>query len=124
MAHLGDAFRQADPLQALDRFIAVFMRFWESDRRVLRGLRALATLDPEFAAVLKERSGWRRKGLQVLVGRLARVADRPNEKEMADVIDLVFTLTDFPVYDNLASGSRGVEEVTSMIQRLARQVLA
>jgi AcrR family transcriptional regulator len=42
MSHLADAFRRADPVEALDRFIAVFMGFWESDRPVMRGLRALA----------------------------------------------------------------------------------
>jgi AcrR family transcriptional regulator len=124
MSNLGEAFRRAEPLEALDHFISVFMRFWESDRPVLRGLRALAARDPEFAAVLEERSGWRRKGLQVLLGRLAKQAGRPKQADMNDVVDLVYTLTDFGVYDSLASPGRTVEQVTRMVQRLARQVLA
>jgi AcrR family transcriptional regulator len=123
MGQLGNAFRRPDPLEALDQFVAVFMGFWESDRPVLRGLRALAALDPEFAAVLEERSGWRRKGLLVLLGRLAKQTGRPEPHEMHDVVDMVHTLTDFPVYDGLASPGRGVEQVTSMVQRLVRQVL-
>ena len=77
MNHLADAFRRPDPLNALDRFTAVFMGFWESDRPVMRGLRAFGTLDPDFAAVLEERSGWRRKGLRALLGRLAKQTGRP-----------------------------------------------
>lgn len=124
MDHLADAFRRPDALEALDQFIAVFMRFWESDRPVLRGLRALAVLDPDFAAVLEERSGWRRKGLQVLLGRLAKHAGRPKPKDMGDAVDLVYTLTDFSIYDSLASPGRSVQQVSTMVQRLARQVLA
>jgi AcrR family transcriptional regulator len=124
MSHLGDAFRRPDPFEALDRFIAVFMGFWESDRPVMRGLRALGTLDPDFAAVLEERSGWRRKGLQVLLSRLAKQTGRPKPKDMNDAVDLLYTLTDFPVYDSLAGPKRNLEQVTKMVQRLARQALA
>lgn len=122
MNRLGEAFRRSDPLEALDQFIAVFMRFWESDRSVLRGLRALAALDPEFAAVLEKRSGWRRKGLQVLLERLGQL--REKDKDVDDVVDLLYALTDFGVYDSLVSPSRGIEQVTRMVQRLARQVIA
>jgi AcrR family transcriptional regulator len=124
MTHLADAFRHVDAVEALDQFIAVFMGFWESDRSVMRGLRALATLDPDFAAVLEERSGWRRKGLQVLLGRLAKQTGRPKPRDMNDMIDLLYTLTDFPIYDSLAGRSRKLEQVTKMVQRLVRQALA
>lgn len=124
MNRLGEAFQRADPLEALDQFIAMFMRFWESDRPVLRGLRALAVLDPEFAVVLEERSGWRRKGLQVLLGRLAKQGGRPTPKDMDDVVDLVYTLTDFGIYDSLASPGRTIEQVTGMVQRLVREVIS
>jgi hypothetical protein len=42
---LGNAFRRPDALEALEEFIAVFMRFWEFDRPVRRGLGAMAVLD-------------------------------------------------------------------------------
>jgi AcrR family transcriptional regulator len=123
MNHLADAFRQPDPLEAMDRFIAVFMGFWQSDRPVLRGLGALAVLDPEFALVLDERSGWRRKGVRVLLERLAKQTGRPKAKEMEDAADLLYTLTSFSTYDTLAGPKRSREQVTALIQRLVRQVL-
>src|SRR5207247_10536947 len=42
MEQLANAFRQPDPLDALDIFITVFSRFWNSDRLVTRRLRALS----------------------------------------------------------------------------------
>jgi AcrR family transcriptional regulator len=124
MNQLGNAFRRSNPLDALDQFVAVFMGFWESDRPVLRGLRALATLDPEFAAVLEERSGWRRKGLQVLLGRLARQTGRPTPESMHDMVDLIHALADFPIYDSLASPGRDLEQVTALVQQLVRRAIA
>ncbi len=121
---MADAFRRPDPLEALDKFIAVLMRFWETDRAVRRGLGALAVLDPETAAVLDARSGRRRQGLRVLLGRLAEQTGRPEPSELEDAVDLLYMLTAFHTYDSLASRKRDVEQVTAMVQRLARQVLA
>lgn len=124
MDRLADAFRQSDPLEAVDRFIAVFIGFWESDRPVLRGLGALAALDPEFAAVLEERSGWRRKGLRVLLERVAQQTGHLNPEELDDAVDLLYMLTSFSTYDSLAGPKRSRDQVTALIQRVVRQMLA
>jgi AcrR family transcriptional regulator len=124
MDRIADAFRRPDPLEALDEFIGVLMRFWETDRPVRRGLGALAVLDPETAAVLEGRSGRRRHGLQVLLGRMAKQSGRPRPKELEDAVDLLYMLTSFHTYDSLAGPKRNVERVTAMIRELARRVLA
>jgi AcrR family transcriptional regulator len=123
MHQLAESFRQPDALEALDRFIAVFMGFWESDRPVLRGLGALAVLDPEFAVVLDERAGWRRKGVRVLLDRLAKQIGRPRPKEMDDAAALIYMLTSFSTYDTLAGPKRSQKQVTALVRRLVRQVL-
>lgn len=123
MTHLAEAFRQPDPLAAVDQFIAVFMGFWESDRPVIRGLGALAVLDPEFAAVLEERYGWRRKGVRALLERLAKQTGRLKPKELDDAADLLYMLTSFSTYDTLATPKRRTEEVAKLVQRLAREAL-
>jgi AcrR family transcriptional regulator len=123
MNHLADAFRQADALDALDHFIAVFIRFWESDRAVIRGLGALAVLDPELAAVLEERYGWRRRGVRALLDRLAKQTGRPKPRDMDEAADLLYMLTSFSTYDTLAGPKRGTQKVTSLIQRVARESL-
>ena len=124
MDRLADAFRRPDPVEARDQFIAVFTGFWESDRAVLRGLGALAILNPELAAVLEERYGWRRKGVRVLLERLAKQTGRPKPKEMEDAADVLYMLTSFSTYDTLAGPKRTREQVTALIQRLAGRVLA
>jgi AcrR family transcriptional regulator len=124
MDHLTEAFRQPDALDALDRFVAVFTGFWESDRSVLRSLGALSVLKPELASVLDERAGWRRKGVQVLLERLARQTGRPKARAMNDAADLLQVLTSFATYDTLASPDRSRTEVMTLIQRLARQVVS
>jgi AcrR family transcriptional regulator len=124
MDRMAAAFGRADPLEALDEFIAVLMHFWESDRPVRRGLAAFAVLDPETAGVLEARSGRRRQGLRVLLGRLAKQTGRPKPTELEDAVDLLYMLTGFHTYDSLAGPKRSVDRVTAMIQELARQVLA
>ncbi|HKH84409.1 MAG TPA: TetR/AcrR family transcriptional regulator [Gemmatimonadales bacterium] len=119
---LADAFRSPDPIEALDKFVAVFAGFWESDRAVLRALGALAVLDPEFAAVLEERSGWRRKGVGVLLDRLAKQTGHPKSKHMNDAADQLYMLTSFSTYDTLAV-KRTRDQVAALIQQLARQVV-
>lgn len=123
MSHLGDAFRRQDSLEAVDEFIAVFMGFWESDRAVIRGLGALAVLDPEFSAVLEERYGWRRKGIRGLLEQVAKQTGRPKPREMDDAADTLYMLTSFATYDTLAGPRRSKEEVTALVQRLVRQAL-
>jgi hypothetical protein len=123
MNHLAEAFQRSDPLEAIDHFVAVFTGFWESDRPVLRGLGALAVLNPEFAAVLEERYGWRRKGIRVLLERVAKQSGRPKPKEMEEAADMVFMLTGFPTYDALAKPKRTLGQVTALIQSLVRRVL-
>jgi len=123
MQHLAEAFRQADAGAAIDHFIAVFIGFWESDRLVLRGLGALTTLNPELAAVVEERSGWRRKGARILVERLLKQTGRPRRKEIEEAEDVLFLLTSFVTYDTLAGDNRTRDEVTTLVQRLARRTL-
>jgi AcrR family transcriptional regulator len=124
MSHLADAFRQADPLEAVDRFIAVFMDFWQSDRPVLRTLGALAILNPEIAEVLEERYQWRRRGVRVLLERVAKQTGRPRPRDQGETVDLLYMLTSFSTYDMLASRRRSHAEVTRLVQQLARRVLA
>jgi AcrR family transcriptional regulator len=119
MSHLANAFRLSDPREAIDEFIAVFMGFWESDRAVIRGLGALAVLNPEFAQVLEERYEWRRQGVRLLLERLAKQTSRPGASEMEDASDLLYMLTSFATYDALAGPNRTLEQVTALVQRLA-----
>ncbi len=65
MEQLAAAFRRPEPFDALDEYITVFSRFWDSDRLVTRRLRALAALDSDFEQVVRARDD-RRDGQRSL----------------------------------------------------------
>lgn len=123
MEQLAGAFHQSDPLAALNEYIKVFGHFWGSERLVTRRIRGLAALDPDFEQAVRARDEWRRKGLRVIVGRLAEQYGRPAAPSFDEAVDMLYTLISFECFDTLAGPTRSTEEVTPMIQRLARAAL-
>lgn len=123
MEQLASAFRRPQPLDALDEYITVFGRFWESDRPVTRRLRGLATLDADFEQVIRARDERRRTGLRVIVGRLVEQHGQPAPAALDEVVDMLYTLTSFETFDMLAGPARNIEEVTPVVRRIARAAL-
>lgn len=121
MQELQNAFQQPDALAALDEFIAVFTRLWVSARLVIRRLQVLTAVDPELEKVSREE--WRRQGLQVILQRLSEQLGHPPDESLDEAVDVLHVLTSFQTFDRLANARRSPEEVTALIQRLARAVL-
>lgn len=122
MERLAAAFANPDPLAALDAFVATFCRFWDSERTVMRRVRAAAVLDPELEASLRARDDRRRLGLRTLVDRLRQVRGAPATGRAEDAVDLLEALTSFETFDELAR-TRSLEEVQALVLRTARLVL-
>src|SRR5256714_14918008 len=55
MEQLASAFRRPEPLDALNDYMKIFSSFWNSDRLVMRRLRALAAIDPDFEKAVRSR---------------------------------------------------------------------
>jgi AcrR family transcriptional regulator len=123
MEQMASAFSRPDPWEALDEYIAVFGRFWQSDRLLTRRLRGLAALDPEFEQVIRTRDERRRQGLRVLVARLGEQHGQPKPPASDRVIDVLYTLIAFEFFDTLAGPTRSLEDVAPTIARLARAAL-
>ena len=123
MEHLANAFRRPEPLDALDEYITVFSRFWDSDRLVTRRLRALAALDADFEQVIRARDERRRQGLRVIVQRLVEKHGRPAPEAVEEVVNVLYTLIGFECSDTLAGATRSIEEVTPIVRRLAHAAL-
>jgi AcrR family transcriptional regulator len=123
MEQLAAAFGRPDPLDALTEYIAVFSRFWNSDRLVTRRLRALAALDSDFEQVVRARDEWRRGGLRVIVRRLVEKYGRPTPEAFDEMVDILYTLIGFECFDTLAGPTRSLEEIAPVVQRLARSAL-
>lgn len=120
MEQLATAFRRAEPIDALDAFIAIFARFWNSDRLVMRRLRGLAALDADFEQVIRARDEGRRRGLRVLAGRIAVQYGHPTPETLDETINALYTLTSFEFFDTLAGSTQSIEEVVPVVRRLAR----
>ena len=123
MEQLVASFRQPGPLDALDEYISVFGRFWQSDRRVLRRLRGLAALDLDFEQVIRARDDRRRQGLRVIFQRLVEQHGRPESPALDEVITVLYTLTGFECFDTLAGPTRNLEEIVPVVQQLVRAAL-
>jgi len=153
MQQLANAFRQPDPLEALDQYILTFGRFWDVDRLVMRRLRALAALDPDFEQLMHTRDEWGHKGLRVIAQRIieqrkpshvevsgetaaiscpeeTEAVSRPEGQQapesseiLDEIVDVLFTLVSFGTFDTLAGSTRSPQEVAPLVVRLARAAL-
>jgi AcrR family transcriptional regulator len=123
MEQLASAFHRSGPFEALDEYITVFGRFWQSDRLVTRRLRGLATLDPDFDHVIQSRDERRRHGLRVICQRFVEKYGRPTSEAFDETINVLYTLISFECFDILADRTRSIEEVVPVVQRFARAAL-
>ena len=122
-AQLDAALAHPDPLEALATFLSAVGRFWDSDRLVIRRLRALAHLDPDFEKVVRARERLRRDRLRDIVRRVAERYGRPAPAAFDETVDLLFTLISFETFDTMAGSSRRLEEVAPLVYRLVRAAL-
>jgi AcrR family transcriptional regulator len=123
MDQMASAFRQPDAFAALDDYVTILSRFWDSDRIVTRRLRALAALDPDLTEVVGGRDERRRRGTRVLVQRLIEQHGRPRPDVAEEMASLLFTLLSFESFDTLAGSARTCQEVAPLMQRLVRHAL-
>lgn len=123
MEQLANAFRQSDTLNALNEYMTAFSRFWNSDRLVMRRLRALAALDPDFEQVVRARDEWRRGGIRVIVGRVVEKYARPAPEDFDETVNVLYTLLSFENFDTLAGPAHSIEEVAPVMRRLVYAVL-
>ena len=61
--------------------------------------------------------------MRALLDRLAKQTGRPKSKDMDEAADLLYMLTSFSTYDTLAGPRRSREQVTALVQRVARESL-
>ncbi|WMT76813.1 TetR/AcrR family transcriptional regulator [Bradyrhizobium sp. Ash2021] len=116
---IADAMAIADPHAALDRLVEIFCAFWNRDPAVGRLHEAMAT-DPEFAAALIDRNERRRRGVRVLVDRIAGKA--ASRRARQDAVDTIFALTSYAMFAMLSPG-RSVDDVCHLVQSACRAAL-
>ena len=121
LVRMPELFAEKDPVKALDAFVALFGRFWTSNRRAHRRLRAAAIHDPELFAAIDSRNERRRRGLTELTRRLAAIATPT--LPAAELVNVLFVLLSFETFDAMAGENRAPVDVTPLLQRLARLIV-
>jgi AcrR family transcriptional regulator len=122
VASLRAVFDAPNALAALDELVSAFGRFWASDRLIMRRLRALAVLDPDFEGA-RERDERRRNLFQQVVGRITEQYGQPDAESAPQLVDILTTFAGFESFDALAGQDGSPEEVIPVIQGLARLAL-
>jgi AcrR family transcriptional regulator len=116
---IATAMAMADPHAALDRLVEIFCGFWQHDPAIGRLHEAMA-IDPEFASALIERNERRRKGLTVLVERIAGKA--ASRRTRQDAVDTIFALTSYAMFAMLSPG-RSANDACHLVQSACRSAL-
>jgi|HubBroStandDraft_6_1064221.scaffolds.fasta_scaffold767250_1 AcrR family transcriptional regulator len=118
MHDLPAAMQQESPAEALAAVVAIFCRFWEAERLIVRRLRAMAVLDPELTGVFRDER--RRQLLEVIAQRSPEAAGW-SASALRTKVDLLQMLTSFASYDSVAEDQG--EDAVPALQRLARLAL-
>jgi AcrR family transcriptional regulator len=100
LTRLPQAIAVDDPTQALRALVDVFCDFWGSDVALSRLYDAIG-VDSEFGEALSARNELRRGILSRLIERMDLSGSSTSAKR--DAVDLIFTLTSFPTYRQLAA---------------------
>lgn len=102
---IREAMADPDPYSGLRRIIAIFCDFWSSDKGGMARLQGIGASDAEFVTAISERNERRRQVISVLLKRMAKRGD-VKMAAIKDLTDLLFILTSFSVYAELAASGR------------------
>lgn len=122
LRQLAAVVTEGDPAAGVGRLVAVFTGFWQSDRLVIRRLRALAALDPDLEKAIAARDDRRRHAARTLLERLPDQG-RGGGLDTDTAVDVLTELSSFETYDALATENRTSDQVTAVITDLARRAL-
>jgi AcrR family transcriptional regulator len=114
---LQGVFEEPDVRKALQGYVTIFCRFWAMHARLFPKLAAVARLDPEIAESLGHRVERRRQALRTLLERSKSTADPQR------LVDVLFALTGFEVFDVLSVHGRSAAAVEAIMQQLAADAL-
>ncbi len=114
---LPSAMADPDPRAGLTRLVEIFCEFWNFDRMPIGRLHAAGAADAELEAAVRARNERRRSALSVLVGRLV-AQGQVRTAGAGDLTDVLFVLTSFAVFNELAAGKRKAKAACDLIKEL------
>ncbi|HTV03896.1 MAG TPA: helix-turn-helix domain-containing protein [Acidobacteriaceae bacterium] len=117
MEGMREAMTQPNADAMLQRAVAVFCGFWASNRVLLRRIRGIGAVDPEFGAVLEARNQRRVMAATRIVGRFGVKGDTKQK------VATLTALTSFEFFDGLVESGLDERRATATILELTRKLL-
>ena len=117
LKEIPSVFAMADAREALKRFVSIMCGFLDYHRGAMPKFAAVMGQDEEIAASLEQRKERRRTVLTALVKRLGPVAAE------TDLVDLLYALTGFEMFESLSVRGRSPEAVEAMMQAMVEAAL-
>ena len=119
---VAQAIAGEKPRAALDKLIEMVCHAWAYDDSMGR-LHAAGLIDPEFAEAIGARMERRRGALRALVTRINQ--GKPmTDAAKTDLVDLLFALTSYPVFDSLRVHKRKPEAIAALMKHACAAAIA
>lgn len=118
MQRLREAFLAAEPDVAVRRFVGTFVGFWNSERVLMRRLRAMGVLLPGLYRGVRDRDEWRQEGARHLLERIGVLGSSSREPERSEEVALFSSLTSFEMFDLLCDAERSPDRVADLLSNL------
>jgi AcrR family transcriptional regulator len=118
---LGEAMAAADPRVAFNKLIDIVCGAWAYDDSMAR-LHAAAAVDPEFNEAINQRIERRRTAILALVTRMEGAALLA-ERAITDLVDLLYALTSYAVFEQLRGAQRNTAHIAAMMNAACMAVL-
>ena len=123
MGRMREVFAAPDGDTALVRMVEVFTQFWSGQRMILKKIRAIAALEPDFGAAVKARDA-RRQGIAArVVERLSARGPEMDEEERGRKIACLVALTSFEFFDAMAESCGDQEKAAEWLGGLVRKAV-
>ena len=117
MEKMREVMTSASADAMLEGFVGVFCRFWASDRLLMRRIRGIGAIDPEFGAVIEARDQRRFRAATRIVSKMG-VSEDVEERAAA-----LTALTSFEFFDALAENAPDEKRAQAVVLDLARKLL-
>jgi len=118
MERMREVMTQPSAETMLERFVEVFCRFWSTDRLLLRRIRGIGAIDPEFGAVIQARDRRRLMAANRIAAQLS-----PGQGSSQAAATLA-ALTSFEFFDALVESALSEPQAAAVVLRLARALFA
>ena len=118
MHRMAQIMSGPDPRSGLEQIIELFCGFWSNEHSTIACLMGAAGSDAELNEGLLARNERRRRALSVLVGRMESLR-HASPAAIADLVDVLFVLTGFAVFSELARAGRDGAAVCRLITEMA-----